>query len=529
MNASPQHRAQVYKGRAISGVKWTTLSTALSTGFYVVQTIVLARLLEPRDFGLMAMAMVVISVAIAYVDMGLSSAIIQRQHCSENELSSLYWLNIFAGLVVFMAVFFLAPVVAYFYREPKVTHLVHLCALMFVIAPVGQQYQMLLQKELLFRPLATIEVSSRAVGTVVAIGAAVMGAGVYSLVLGQLAVSSSASLLFMLRGHRIYRPRLHFARSDLRGYLRFGLYQMGERGINTLHDNLDKLIIGFWLGAESLGYYGFAWNLALMPVSRINPILTRSAFPLFSRLQDDLAVLKSGYLKLLRLISIVNFPLFFGLCAVAPLAVPALFGQKWLPAVTLLQIFCLVGAIYSTGNPVGSLILARGRADLGFWWNASISVVQAIALVLSAWLGGVMAVALTLLVLQILYFPAGYRFLVRTAVGPCWRQYLSSVAPAFACSVLMLGAVSAALHVLLRWNLDRYLALTLLVSLGAAIYALAAFALQGNEIRNLLRMGLHREPPAPESQPSGPLTVPLSGSSVPVVAAATTCDAREKL
>jgi O-antigen/teichoic acid export membrane protein len=524
VNDSPQQRAHAYKGRAISGVKWTTLSTALSTGFYVVQTVVLARLLEPRDFGLMAMAMVVISVAIAYVDMGLSSAIIQRQHCTENELSSLYWLNILAGLVVFVVVFLLAPVIAGFYREPRVTHLVQLCALMFVIAPIGQQYQMLLQKELLFRPLATIEVCSRAVGTVVAIGAAVMGAGVYSLVVGQLTVSSSASLLLMLRGHRIYRPRLHFARSDVRGYLRFGLYQMGERGINTLHDNLDKLIIGFWLGAESLGYYNFAWNLALMPVSRINPILTRTAFPLFSRLQDDLAVLKSGYLKLLRLISIINFPLFFGLCALAPLAVPAIFGQKWLPAVTLLQVFCLVGAIYSTGNPVGSLILARGRADLGFWWNASIFVVQAIALALSAWLGGVMTVALTLLVLQILYFPAGYHFLVRTAVGPCWRQYISSVAPAFACSVLMLGAVSAALHVLLRWKMDRYLALALLVSLGAAIYGLAAFALQGSEIRNLVKIVLHRESPAPQSEPAGPLPSSLPASSTPVVASITSAE-----
>jgi len=495
MMTAAQTRAQVYKGRAVAGVKWTGASSALATGFYLLQSIVLARLLEPRDFGLMAMATVIISVAMAYADMGLSSAIVQRQHCTEDELSSLYWLNIFCGLIVFGAVLALAPLMALFYHEPKVARLIQLCALTFVIAPVGQQYQLLLQKELLFRPLAIIEVSARGVGAVVAIAAAMAGIGVYSLVFGQLAASVSSTALLVFRGHRIYRPHLHFAWSNVRSYLGFGLYQMGERGINTLHDNLDKLIIGYWLGAGTLGYYNFAWNLATLPISRISPILTRTAFPLFSRLQDDAVLLRRGYLKLLRLISITNFPLFLGLCAIAPLAVPAIFGEKWLPAVSLIQVFCFVAVGYSTGNPVGSLVLAKGRADLGFWWNVIAFATQALALALGAWLGGAMTVAVALLAMQVIFYPAAYAFMVRPVLGPCWREYVMSVAPALACSLVMLAAVKAVWLILPQAKSSWHLDLAVLIALGGAVYILSAFAVLGKDIRALIRLTLRRESP----------------------------------
>jgi O-antigen/teichoic acid export membrane protein len=492
--ASSQNRAHVYRHRAVAGVKWTTLSTALSTACYLLQTVVLARLLEPRDFGLMAMAAVVISIAMAYVDMGLSSAIVQRQHCSENELSSLYWLNVFAGLLVCGAILAISPLIGHFYREPRVTRIVQLCSLTFVIAPIGQQYQLLLQKELLFRPLALIEVVGRSVGTTVAIGLALGGSGVYSLVFGQLAASACSSLLLMLRGHRIYKPRVHFAWADVRSYMGFGLYQMGERAINTVHDNLDKLIIGAWLHAEALGLYNFAWNLATLPINRINPILTRTAFPFFSRLQDDSALLSRGYFKLLRMLSIVNFPLFLGLCGVSTLAVPAIFGDKWIPAVPLVQVFCLFAVGYSIGNPIGSLVLAKGRADLGFWWNVGISAIQAIAVALAAWRGGVMGVAVTLLVLQILYFPASYYFLVRPVIGPCWRRYVASVTPALISALIMLGTLKAILWLFPALTHARYAGLALMVVLGALVYLLAALLLLRNDLRDLVALILRRQP-----------------------------------
>lgn len=123
------------------------------------------------------------------------------------------------------------------------------------------------------------------------------------------------------------------------------------------------------MGAQALGFYTLAWNLIIQPLQKLNPIITRVAFPVFAKLQDDNARLKRGYMSTLNILSAMNFPYFFGLAVVAPLLVPVVFGMQWLPSILLMQILCVVGLLRSTGNPIGSLLLAKGRADWGFKWN----------------------------------------------------------------------------------------------------------------------------------------------------------------
>jgi O-antigen/teichoic acid export membrane protein len=219
-------------------------------------------------------------------------------------------------------------------------------------------------------------------------------------------------------------------------------------------------------------------------------------------LQDDLALLRAGYLKLLRIISIINFPLFLGLCAVAPLAVPLIFGEKWTPAVPLVQILALVGVFYSTGNPAGSLVLARGRADLGFWWQVWAFVGQSIAIALSAWLGNLVTVALTLLGLQLLLFTAGYLFLLKPLLGRFWRQYLSAFLPSLGCSLLMLLVLEVLLPRLPLHGTARYFSLGLLVALGGLIYLASALAFQPRQVREMFQMLVRRSHKEPQPQPA---------------------------
>src|SRR5262249_36314737 len=143
-----------------------------------------------------------------------------------------------------------------------------------------------------------------------------------------------------------------------------------ERSINYLSERLDQLLIGTLLGARSLGFYNFAFNLTGRPIWRINPILTRVAFPIFSAVQHDREKLRRGYLRLLSLLTTINAPLLIGLATLAPVAVPLVFGRKWTDSIILIQILSLVTLSRSVGNPIGSLQLAKGRADLGFKWNA---------------------------------------------------------------------------------------------------------------------------------------------------------------
>ncbi|MGA7161821.1 MAG: MOP flippase family protein [Bacteroidota bacterium] len=460
------------KSAAVSGAKWTTASSIAITLLQFLQVAILARLLSPSDFGLMGMIMVVLGFAQTYMDMGISNAIIHRQDTTRNQLSSLYWLNIFASVVIFAIILLISPLIVGFFREPKIASLLPWSALIFLITPIGQQFQILLQKELSFRVLTVIEVSSGVIGCVTAVSFALGGAGVFSLIAGQLANTAGRSFMLAAIGLKRWRPRLHFRTGDLQGYLKFGIYQMGDNSVNYLNSNLDKLLIGSLLGAQSLGYYSIAWNLAIQPVLRINPIVTRVAFPVFAKVQNNIDVLRKGYLNVLKVLSVINFPLLLGMAAIAPVLIPVVFGQKWLPAVGLLQILALVSLLRSIGNPVGSLLLAKGRPDLGFKWNLVLAVTQASGILIGVWIGAMKGVVIALFVLNICYLYPEYYILVWPLINCNFKEYLSSMAFAFSTSTVM-----TALILLLPFLLEIEAKAMLIgqIIIGALIYSSLTF------------------------------------------------------
>ena len=429
------------RSQAASGVRWNGVSMAVVTTLQYITLAVLAGILSPSDFGLVGMVMVVIGFAGLFADMGISNAIIYRQESSRDELSSLYWMNILAGVVVFLIVCGASPWITAFYHEPRLGNLILLSSLLFLIVPFGQQFQILLQKELLFDHLAKIEIISSFTNSLVAIALAILGRGVFSLIWGQLAGTTISVVLLVRWGWKNGRPSFHFSKKDLKGYLGFGLYQMGEKAVNYFNTNLDYLLIGSMLGAKSLGYYTLAHNLVLRPAQKINPIITKVAFPVFSKVQNDIKRLKSGYLKMLRLVAATNFPIMAGLAVVAPVAVPVIFGEPWLPSIILIQILTVVGLLRSMGNPVGSILLSRGRADLSFKWNLALMVTQIPGLYVGAKLGGTVGVATAFSVLMCLYSIFMYPVLVRRLLGPCLKDYVASIWPALWMSGVMAGAV----------------------------------------------------------------------------------------
>lgn len=456
------------KHQAISGIKWSGASLGAMTALQFVTLAVLARLLSPSDFGLMGMIMVVVGFAHAFADMGISNAIIHRQDATKDQLSSLYWLNIIAGVIVFCIVCASAPLVVRFYHEPRLHNLIYLTAVIFLITPLGQQFQILMQKDLRFNSLAKIEIAASVINSAVAITLAFLGFGVYSLIWGQLARAISKVLILCNWGWRNWRPSFHFSRQDLKGYLSFGLYQMGERTVNYLNSNLDYLLIGYMLGAKSLGYYTLAYNLIIRPSSMISPVITKVAFPIFSKVQNETDRLKRGYLKVLQLLSSINFPLMAGLAVVAPVAVPIIFGEQWLPSIILIQILSIVGLLRSAGSPIGSLLLAKGRADLGFKWNLALTVTQIPGLYLGAKFGGTAGVAIAFAILMVIYSIFIYIILIRTLLGSCLREYVHSMWPALWMSMVMIGVVLCI--VLIIHSMPPRILLIIQILCGIAVY-----------------------------------------------------------
>jgi O-antigen/teichoic acid export membrane protein len=455
--------------QAAAGVRWTTLTSTLTVAIGLLQMAILTRVLDRADFGLMAMVMAVLGFATVYADMGFSNAIVHRQDATRDQLSTLYWTTLASGAAVAGVAALAEPLVEAFFAEPRLAGPYYWSCLAFVIIPFGQQFGMMLQRELEFRTLALAEVGAIAVGFVVAVVTAGAGAGVYALVWSHLALLAAKAAVLMVVGWRRWRPRRHFARADLSGYLSFGLYQIGERSVYYVAANADYLLIGRVLGATALGVYSIAYQVVIVPLQRLNPVLTRVAFPVFARRQDDDAKLRRGYGELIRLIGFASFPLYAGMLVLAPLAIPVVFGPDWEESVVIVQVLVVMGVAKSLSNPTGSLFLAKGRADIGFWLNVVATAVTVAALLVAV-RSGTTAVAWAHAVVGAVFFLVELVVLKRLiGLGP--REYLGRLAgPAWTASVM--GAAVGAAYLLTREaTVSPALLLVALIGLGVVVYA----------------------------------------------------------
>ena len=386
------------KKQAVGGVKWTTASTVIVTILQLSQMSILARFLEPGDFGLMAIMMIVIGFSQAFQDMGISNAIIQRQDISHTQLSSLYWLNIAAGAVLTLIVIAIAPLVAIFYEEPRITSLMIILSSTFILVAIGNQYRVLFQKNLNFRTMEIINVTTSVISLIVAILMAYNGYGVLTLVCAMITQAGLSSLLFLWVGLKHYhRPSLVYKHSELEGFYGFGLYQMGERSINYISANADKIIIGKLVGVNAVGFYNLAWQLIIFPLRKINPIINKVAFPVYSKVQSGPKTLNRYYTLNVKALSLVTMPLLAFLIFFSNEVVGLIFGEGWETTANLLPVLALVGILKALGNPGGALILAKGRADVGFWWNTVWAITIVVALSIGLWINDSLQTAVYIL------------------------------------------------------------------------------------------------------------------------------------
>ena len=455
--------------RAARGVKWTAYSTIIVSVLQFAQLAVLARILSPTDFGLMAMIQVVLSFGAGYADLGISAAIIYRQDVTRDQMSTLYWLNIMAGLCVFAAVCALSPAIADFYRQPRLSHLVCLAATIFVVKSFGQQFQMLFEKNLRFRLLALTDMSSAIVGAGAAIGCALGGLGVVSLIIGQLVNTSAGAATLVVMSWRTARPKLHFRWRDTRGYLSFGAYQMGERSVYSLSANLDFLIIGRVLGPALLGPYALAYQLAVVPMLKIGSVLTRVAFPVFALKQNDMEGLRRGYLRLSELLVFAVYPFLIGLIILAPLVIPILYGSQWQAVVPLVEVLGLMALFKTLASSAGSVMLGIGRAGVNFWSSFGVALVTAVSFLIAASSGDTLAVAWAWVFMGALALAIS-ALLLRHLIGLTLRRYSRHLIR-YLVVVALMGLIVAVAY----WTLSPYVhrsvfLLAILVGLGVSAY-----------------------------------------------------------
>jgi lipopolysaccharide exporter len=477
---------------AARGIRWTTLSMLVVTIIQIIRLVVLGRILGPEAFGLLAMMLVVTGFAELLGGMGLSEAIIQRPDTTHIELSSLYWLNITLGGLLYAILLLATPLIAALYSTPVLEQLLPWVALAFLISPWGVQFKALLQKRLHFKPLAIIDILAAVVGTLLAIVLAWRGYGVWSLVWGQLAQSAVMALSLVLVGwQQKMLPGFYFNYTAAKPYLSFGLHLLGSNVLNYFNARIDQLVVGALLGSRALGYYSMAFNLVLQPVSRINPVLTQVAFPILAKVRSDKVRLKRGYFRMLSILTSINAPVLMGVAAIAPLLIPVALGEQWLPIVPLIQVLALFSLVRSTGNAGGSLILACGRADLAFYWNLSLFLFIPLTVFIGAKIGALQGVAWTLLGLQILLLFAWYHFVVRRLLGDCFSEFIGSMIAPVIFAVPMAGVVIGIAPLLSPLPAGMQLAAQVVV--GGAIYVGLYLSFRREFVKEQLRLFFKRQ------------------------------------
>lgn len=457
------------KSKTISGVKWTTFSSVILALLQILQLVILARLLDPSVFGLMAITSVVIGFAQAFLDMGISNAIIHKQEVSHTQLSTLYWLNILSGVVLFIIVSLCAPLVALFYQEAELTNIIILVAMTFLIQPFGQQFVVLWQKELRFNDIAKVDVITKLLSLLVSVIFAYYNYGVYALVYGVLAGTLLQTLVFVYKGFREYTISFVFQLSDVREFLNFGLYQMAEKTLNYFNSQIDTLLIGKLLGVETLGVYNIAKQIIMKPIQIINPIVSKVSFPVMAKIQHDTNKLKEIYLKTINLLSSTNFPIYLFMLMTAPQLVALIFGEKWIDAVIIVQILSIYGACRSTMNPIGSLLLAKGRADWGFYWNLGLFFyIPIVIYVASQW--GIETLSWAMVCVMVSLLTPMWYFLVKPLTQASFWEYHQQILTSALISIFIGAFISILLNSLN--NLSPFVALLLtgiVISTGVLI------------------------------------------------------------
>ena len=340
-------------------------------------TVVLARLLTPADFGLLAMVTAVTGFLMMFKDMGLSMATVQQAEITHEQVSTLFWVNVVVSVGIMLATAALAPALAWFYDEPRLTWVTMALAMGIVRGGLTMLPQALLRRQMRFGALAIIQVSATTFGIGCAITAAVLGAGYWSLVVLQLGTALGNAVLVW--GVCRWIPGRPVRGAGARAMVAFGGHLTGFNVTNYFARNLDKVLIGWWWKAGPLGLYSKAYGLLMLPLRQLNMPLAAVAIPALSRLQDEPARYRNYYYKALTLLAMVTMPGVMFLVVMSEEVVLLVLGDQWLGAAPVFSILGLAALYQPVLSSVGWVYVSTGRTDRMFKWGVIASTVTALA------------------------------------------------------------------------------------------------------------------------------------------------------
>lgn len=450
---------------ALRGTFWSAVQQVGDKGIQLPVLLVLARLLQPESFGLVALAVAYIELVQLFLNQGLTMAIVQRDKLLREHLDSAFWGNIAFGALLGGVTFLSADSIAALLGEARLDPIVRWLSISFLLTALSAVQAAIIRRAMKFKVLAVRTIAGQTVGGLVAIVMALSGFGVWSLVAMQLI--NPALGVFLLWKASDWRPRFSFSFRHYRELLAFGVTIMGVNVLSIIRRRADTFLIGSFLGAAALGYYSIARQL----INGVMALLTGSVGPvawsMLARLQKEPERLARAIYQTTELLALVTWPAFLGMAAIAPEFVPTLIGSRWLPSVPIVQAFAMVAVVTSISMLNFTAITAIGKTGWRIGLEVLVAVVTLIGIVV-ALPYGIVTVAWAYAACLYLLLPFELWALVRLLPITTWA-YLRQHLPAVLCTAPMIGVILM-LRSLLLDRLDGPVLLAVLVIVGVLVY-----------------------------------------------------------
>ncbi len=368
------------KTKGIQAFIWDFLGKVGIHTSTIIVTIILARFLEPSDFGLIAIIMVIVSLATVFSDIGLGGALIQRRKLRQIHYSSVFFFNLFAGSLLTLLTYLLAPTIADFYANPQLLPVVQVSSLLFIISALHAVQTVILKKELRYKLLTKVNFLASIFSGLIGIGLALWGAGVWSLVI-QL-ISREVFINVFIWSKTDWIPRLAFSFKALKQLWSYGFNMFLAEMLDTIFEKADYLIIGKLFPAATLGFFHQAKQLNQFVMEYTSGSLMSVLFPVLSKIQTDLNKFRNVVIKSTGIISFVTFLLLGGLYLVADDLIVFLLGQKWASSVFYFKILLLSGFAYPVSALMVNVLSSRGKSGDFLRLEVYKKIIQSVNLVI---------------------------------------------------------------------------------------------------------------------------------------------------
>lgn len=471
------------KKQALAGMIWTYSQQFGTQTLTFGVSVVLARILLPEEFGLIGMLAIFIGIGNTLFEGGMTSSLIRTNELNEEDYSTVFFFNLGSSIIIYGILFLCAPFIANFYNQPTLNPLIRVYGLTFIISAFGTVQNTILTRELKFKKQALITFPALLIGGIVAIAMAYKNFGVWSLV-GLAITNAFFTSLFLWLSSK-WRPIFVFNKKKFHQHFHYG-YKLTVSGIlDIVFTNIYQIIIGRFYTAALVGYYARANSLMMLPVSNVSGALNRVIFPIFSKVQNDISLLKNTYKKVMQLVLFVVTPIMVIMVVLAKPIIILLFTEKWLPMVTILQIICASGVLYPIHLYNLIVLQVKGRSDLFLKLEIIKKVIIAIVLVITLYFG-FYALLWGQLICSILALFINTHYAGKMLNYSGFSQ-IRDIFPIFIFSICM-GCIMYLINTILI-NQSNFLQLLICGALGGFTYLGLAFLFKFesiNDIKNLI-------------------------------------------